>query len=190
MGISQRSGISILDSGIPAGGTTNQILKKASNTDYDVEWGSGGGGGSSAFDDITSGTNTTATMVVGSGASLAPSGTGTVTANVLSGTAATQQSSVFIETGADKTITLLPYALYAATINKIWDIKTTSGTITVAIQINGTPVTGLSAISVTSTPQNVTATAANTIAVGDEVTMVLSSNSSATKLQFTMESTR
>ena len=30
--------------GIPSGGTTGQVLKKASNTDYDVEWGTGGGG--------------------------------------------------------------------------------------------------------------------------------------------------
>ena len=30
---------------IPAGGTTDQVLKKASNADFDVEWGAGGGGG-------------------------------------------------------------------------------------------------------------------------------------------------
>ena len=29
---------------IPAGGTTDQVLKKASNDDFDVEWGAGGGG--------------------------------------------------------------------------------------------------------------------------------------------------
>lgn len=39
---------------------------------------SGGGGGSSAFSAITGGTNTAAAMVVGSGASLAASGTGTI----------------------------------------------------------------------------------------------------------------
>jgi hypothetical protein len=38
------------------------------------------GGGSSAFDAITSGTNTTATMVVGSGATLSTSGSGTIAA--------------------------------------------------------------------------------------------------------------
>lgn len=41
----------------------------------------GGGGGSSAFSAITGGTNTGAAMVVGNGASLGPSGTGTVNAN-------------------------------------------------------------------------------------------------------------
>lgn len=40
----------------------------------------GGGGGSSAFNAITSGTNTTAAMVVGTGASLAASGSGTIAA--------------------------------------------------------------------------------------------------------------
>ena len=36
--------------GVPAGGTTGQVLKKKSNTDYDTEWSdeSGGGGGSSS----------------------------------------------------------------------------------------------------------------------------------------------
>ncbi len=31
--------------GIPNGGTTGQALVKNSNTDFDVEWGTGGGGG-------------------------------------------------------------------------------------------------------------------------------------------------
>jgi hypothetical protein len=44
-----------------------------------------GGGGSSAFGSLTGGTNTAATMLVGTGASLAPTGAGTVTANAYSG---------------------------------------------------------------------------------------------------------
>lgn len=47
-------------------------------------WVAVGSGGSSAFDAITSGTNTSAAMVVGSGASLSFSGTGTITASSLS----------------------------------------------------------------------------------------------------------
>jgi len=39
-----------------------------------------GGGGSSAFNDITSGTNVTASMIVGSGATLSASGSGTIAA--------------------------------------------------------------------------------------------------------------
>lgn len=42
-------------------------------------------GGSSAFSALTGGTNTTAAMLVGSGASLGPTGTGTVNANQLQG---------------------------------------------------------------------------------------------------------
>ncbi len=33
--------------GIPNGGTTGQVLKKGSNTDFDIEWGTGGGSGGS-----------------------------------------------------------------------------------------------------------------------------------------------
>ena len=38
--------------GVPAGGTTGQVLKKKSDDDYDTEWGAGGGG-ASALDDLT-----------------------------------------------------------------------------------------------------------------------------------------
>src|ERR1039458_6886451 len=40
----------------------------------------GGGGGGGSFSGITSGTNSVAAMVVGSGASIAPTGTGAITA--------------------------------------------------------------------------------------------------------------
>jgi hypothetical protein len=46
--------------------------------------------GTTSFADLTSGTNTTATMVVGSGASLTYSGTGTINATTLNGFADTQ----------------------------------------------------------------------------------------------------
>jgi hypothetical protein len=41
--------------GVPAGGTTGQVLKKKSNTDYDAEWAdeSGGGGGTSNYNDLS-----------------------------------------------------------------------------------------------------------------------------------------
>lgn len=41
--------------GVPAGGTTGQVLAKASNADYVTEWvdQSGGGGGTSDYDDLT-----------------------------------------------------------------------------------------------------------------------------------------
>ena len=40
--------------GVPAGGTTGQVLKKKSNTDYDTEWANeSGGGGTSDYTDLT-----------------------------------------------------------------------------------------------------------------------------------------
>ena len=38
---------------LPIGGTAGQVLKKASATDYDVEWGDESGGGSSDYADLT-----------------------------------------------------------------------------------------------------------------------------------------
>ena len=51
--------------------------------------GQGGGGGSSAFNAITGGTNTSAAMVVGTGASLSATGSGTIVATSTTGNAAT-----------------------------------------------------------------------------------------------------
>ena len=228
-----------------------------------------GGGGSSAFNDITSGTNTIAAMVVGTGASLAASGSGTIVSTSCTGNAATATifqtarniNGVSFNGSADITVTaaagtltgttlasgvtassltsvgtittgvwngtdiavadggtgsstaagartnlglsaraiifgavtpgndtvyLTTYAPFAFTINSVQNIQTSSGTITAAVKINGTNVTGLSAIAVTSSSQDVNATAANTVAVGDEVTVVLSSNSSAANLRGTI----
>lgn len=61
--------------------TNNQILKNVSG----ASWGCAADatGANPTFDTIVSGTNLTAAMIVGSGASLVPNGTGTLTANVL-----------------------------------------------------------------------------------------------------------
>ena len=96
----------------------------------------------------------------------------------------------FMQTGANITIQLDAYAAFGYTINAVNGIATSSGTITAAVQIGGTNVTGLSAISVTSTPQNVSASALNTVVATNQVTLVLTSNSSATNLCFTMKMTR
>ena len=44
--------------GVPAGGTTGQVLRKKSDDNYDTEW-ANGGGGASALDDLTDVTITT-----------------------------------------------------------------------------------------------------------------------------------
>jgi hypothetical protein len=82
------------------------------------------------------------------------------------------------------------YAAFAYTVNNVYQIQTSSGTVTAALQINGTNITGLSSISVTSTPQNVTAIAANTVAIGDRVQLVFSSNAGATNVNFTLAAKR
>lgn len=83
----------------------------------------------------------------------------------------------------NNTVYLTSYAPYAFTINSVQNIATSGGTITAAIQINGTDVTGLGSISVSSTEQDVTASGANTVSIGDKVTLVLSSNASAADLR-------
>ena len=80
-------------------------------------------------------------------------------------------------------------ASYAYTINTLI-AQTSAGTITCAVDIGGTPVTGISALAVSSTPATGTATAANSVAVGNQVTLVCSSNSSGADLTFTMKVTR
>jgi hypothetical protein len=39
--------------GVPVGGTAGQVLRKASGTNYDTEWATGGGGGVSSWNDLT-----------------------------------------------------------------------------------------------------------------------------------------
>jgi hypothetical protein len=100
------------------------------------------------------------------------------------------EGNFFSGTVADSTITLVSKARFARTINGIYGLKTSAGTCTVSVRINGTAVTGLGSLSVTSSTQDATATAANAIAIGDIVTLVISSSSSPANLQFTLQSTR
>jgi hypothetical protein len=91
---------------------------------------------------------------------------------------------------AGLTYDLDTYAAFAYTINEVYQIQTSSGTVTAAVKINGTAVTGLSSISVSSTPQNVAASGANSVSVGDHVQLVFSSNSGATNILGTLAATR
>ncbi len=94
-----------------------------------------------------------------------------------------------IELPAAKTYNLVLAAKVAFTINEL-TIQTSTGTCTAAVKINGTNVTGLSAVSVTSTPGTTSGTAANTVAAGDAVTLVLSSLSAALDVSFTLKYTK
>jgi hypothetical protein len=82
------------------------------------------------------------------------------------------------------------YAPFGYTVTNVYQIQTSSGTVTASLKINGTNITGLGSISVSSTPQNVTATAANVVSIGNALSLVLSSPSSPVNLQFTLAATR
>jgi hypothetical protein len=74
-------------------------------------------------------------------------------------------------------------------INSFFQDVKTSGTCTAAVKINGTNVTGLSAVSCSTTESETSATAANATAVGDEVTLVISGNASCLDLFFRLKTT-
>jgi hypothetical protein len=79
---------------------------------------------------------------------------------------------------ANDTVYLAYDAPYNGTINSL-TYFTGNGSFSVAIQIAGTNVTGLSAISVSSaTPATATATAANTFTAGQRITAVITSATS------------
>lgn len=101
----------------------------------------------------------------------------------------TEYISGQIEAPQDKTYTLDLYAIDARTINTL-AIKTTTGTCTVALEIDGVSVTGISAVSVSSVETTATATALNSVSIGQTLTMVVSSISSATDLVFTIKYVR
>lgn len=91
----------------------------------------GSGGGSSAFNAITSGTNTAAAMVVGTGASLGVSGTGTINATTLGGATFAAPGSIGSGTASPGFFTTLN-----ASGNVIFSSLLGSGTITGAVCID------------------------------------------------------
>lgn len=89
----------------------------------------------------------------------------------------------------DGTVEVLVRAPFAFTINS-FTADLDSGTVTVAVKINGTNVTGLSAVAVSSTKATTNGTAANTVAVGDVVALTFSSASTPIALRATINATR
>lgn len=89
----------------------------------------------------------------------------------------------------NNTYTLDLYAEYGYTINEL-KIISQSGICTAKIQINGVDVTGISSVAVSTTIATGTASAANTVVVGDKVTLVLSSTSSLNNMQSVTKYTR
>ena len=75
----------------------------------------------------------------------------------------------------------------SGTIDGIYGAKTASGTVVVTVKINGTAVTGLNGVTINSTPQDITATAANTYVSGNRITVEYGAvTGSPTNLEFTI----
>jgi hypothetical protein len=71
-----------MGNGVPDGGTTGQVLAKASNDDYDTEWVTGGGGGSGTVTSVGLSVGTTGTDInIGAGTSPVTT-SGTIVLNV------------------------------------------------------------------------------------------------------------
>jgi hypothetical protein len=95
----------------------------------------------------------------------------------------------FIDTPAAKTYVLDQSALYDYQINSA-AYQMSAGTCTIAIQINGVNVTGLSALAADNTAKSTNATALRTVAPGDRVTAVVSAPAGAANLGITVVTER
>lgn len=83
-------------------------------------------------------------------------------------------------------ISLVPYAEYAFSVNRINNLVLSSGSLTLSFFINAVPITGLTNIAVTTLAQNITATGANSAGMGDELTMVITNSIGPLNLKFSM----
>ncbi|AWM37026.1 hypothetical protein GobsT_50720 [Gemmata obscuriglobus] len=96
------------------------------------------------------------------------------------------KSGVFIKTPEAETIPVCASSADAFTIRGIRGLRVESGSLTLSVRINNVPVTGLSDLLVTTTPQDPVATAANAVVEGDRVTLVIAAVSEASRLEFTV----
>lgn len=177
----------------------------------------GGGGGASNFDDLLDYDATTPSegdlIVVGVGGSGVKNVANTLTdldaneflvgvgvgSDAVPKTVAEVQAILGIDKAAlvyndsapvDGTVVVCVRAPFAMTINSL-TTDVDSGTVSVVAQINGTNITGLAGpVSVTSTKATTNATAANTVAVGDEISLTFSSASTPVGFRATLNATR
>lgn len=154
--LTQRSTLNFTGTGV----TCTDNAGNAS-TDCDIP---GGGGGSSAFNDLIGGTNTTAAMVVGTGASISTSGSGTIAATTSaalaangSNCAAGQAAAGVDASGAAEGCT--DYAeepaasgLIAKTAANTTAARTITGTANQITVTNGSGVSGNPTLSIPTSP--------------------------------------
>lgn len=91
-----------------------------------------------------------------------------------------------IENPAAKTYTIDLNGKFAYDVEEL-TIQLSAGTITAALKIDGTAITGISAAAVTTTEQTFSATAANSLAVGQTLTLVTTADSTTGDLFFTVK---
>lgn len=99
-------------------------------------------------------------------------------------------ASGYIQTPANGTLTLVAKAGLSQTLTDIKGVKTSAGTLTLTVLIGGVAVTGLSAVAVTTTAQDIAATALNALAVGGRLTLTVAAVTGATDLEFTLVGVR
>lgn len=98
----------------------------------------------------------------------------------------TDYISGMIESPQVKTYTLDPSVIDGRLL-KTLVIYTSLGTCSVDIKISGISVTGMSGLSVNSTPQQVSATSLNNANPGDSITLVVNSEVSSSDLVFRIQ---
>jgi phage-related tail fiber protein len=99
------------------------------------------------------------------------------------------QISGMLETPTAKDYTLIPKNRAVFTGDEIY-LKTATGTCLATVEVNGSPVAGLTSIAVNSTGVTATPSSTMTVAVNDRITLVLSTIAGATDLEFDLKGTR
>lgn len=119
------------------------------------------------------------------GATGAAGQNGTNGSNGTNGINGDQSVLGFIEVPKVKTYTLSQYAPINGNISAL-KYQTSGGTCILKVQKNGVDVTGLTSLGASSASGSTSATGNNSIAAGDKITLVVTSNNSATDLSFTL----
>lgn len=169
---SSNSGLEVSSSGLALlrGCSNNQVLNWNSGTS---SWQcSNVTASSAAFSSLTSGTNTIAAMVVGTGASLNFSGTGTINASTLNGNTFANPGAIGGGTAAAGTFTTLTANSLLTASNGLTlttgalNLTATSGTLNLSGLSASSISTGANNITFTSGNFNTTATGINSTAIG------------------------
>jgi hypothetical protein len=93
-----------------------------------------------------------------------------------------------IETAGNKTYTICISPSVPLLVNS-FTVKLLSGTCTIAVQIAGVTITGLSAIAATNVVQTVAASALNFCTSGAALTFIVSANAAALDLAYALNYT-